>query len=83
MKRRHEALFSLLSTRQKHALPAALKGEVMTLREVAQYLNCSATTIHVLLDRREIPAFRIGDHWRFRRYDIEEWITAFEVGRCR
>jgi excisionase family DNA binding protein len=38
---------------------------VMTLQETADYLRVTRSTIQRLLKRNQIPAFRIGRHWRF------------------
>jgi excisionase family DNA binding protein len=46
----------------------------MTVRELARYLDCHPTTIYRLLRLHEVPAFRLGGGWRFRRDTIEEWI---------
>jgi excisionase family DNA binding protein len=33
------------------------------------------STIHRLLKRNQIPAFRIGRHWRFNLKEIENWCS--------
>jgi excisionase family DNA binding protein len=38
---------------------------MMTMQEVADYLRVTRSTVHRLLKHNEIPAFRIGIHWRF------------------
>jgi excisionase family DNA binding protein len=47
---------------------------MMTLQQVTEYLNCHATTVYRLLRQREIPGFKFGRGWRFRRSDLEQWI---------
>ena len=54
---------------------------VMTLQEVAQYLRVTRSTIHRLLKRNEIPAFRIGRHWRFNVEEIENWCASRASGK--
>ena len=54
------------------------KSDIMTVREVAAYLNCHYSTIYRLLGNGALPAFRLGTDWRFRRADIERWISASE-----
>jgi excisionase family DNA binding protein len=54
---------------------------VMTLQEVADYLRVTRSTIHRLLKRNEIPAFRIGRHWRFNVEEIEDWCTSRASGK--
>ncbi|HEY2525679.1 MAG TPA: helix-turn-helix domain-containing protein [Candidatus Binataceae bacterium] len=53
----------------------------MTLQEVADYLRVTRSTIHRLLKRNEIPAFRIGRHWRFNVEEIENWCTSRASGK--
>jgi len=62
---------------------AAIKRSttVMTLQEVADYLRVTRSTIHRLLKRNEIPAFRIGRHWRFNVEEIEHWCTSRASGK--
>ena len=62
--------------RKKGAVPSAeVRAEVMTVRELARYLECHPGTIYRFLKLGEIPAFRLGGGWRFRRHAIDEWIT--------
>jgi len=53
--------------------------EIMTLQDAAEYLNCHPVTVHRLLARGELRAFRLGSGWRFRREDIDTWIAEYEV----
>jgi len=46
---------------------------VLTLREVASYLNVHPDTIRRHVKRGEIPAFKIGNTWRFNKESIDEW----------
>ena len=49
---------------------------MMTMQEVADYLRVTRSTVHRLLRRNEIPAFRIGRHWRFNLAEIDRWCTS-------
>jgi excisionase family DNA binding protein len=49
---------------------------VMTLQEIADYLRVTRSTIHRLLKRNQIPAFRIGRHWRFNAKEIDDWCSS-------
>jgi len=46
----------------------------MTLEEVAEYLNVSKDSIYRLAQKGEIPASKIGNLWRFKREEIDEWM---------
>jgi excisionase family DNA binding protein len=49
---------------------------VMTLQETADYLRVTRSTIQRLLKGNQIPAFRIGRHWRFNTEEIETWCSS-------
>jgi excisionase family DNA binding protein len=53
--------------------PLDPEAEIMTLREVAKYLRISISTVHRLVERGELHAFRAGDS-RVRRKTLEEWM---------
>ncbi len=50
-------------------------GPIMTPNEVAQYLRIHYTTLYRLIRRGEIPAFKVGSDYRFRRDAIEKWVA--------
>lgn len=47
--------------------------KVMTLLEVCEYLHVSRQTVYKMLERGDIPAFRIGSDWRFSIEAIDRW----------
>src|SRR5271167_3643626 len=51
-------------------------SDVMTVKEAADYLHCHYMTVYKLIRTVELPAFRLGGDWRFRRAEIEKWIDA-------
>ncbi len=48
--------------------------EVLTLREVAEYLGVHTSTIYKYAQQGKIPAFKIGSDWRFKKTHIDQWI---------
>jgi excisionase family DNA binding protein len=46
----------------------------LTIKELATYLNVTERTIYNLLERGELPGFKVGANWRFRKEDIDKWI---------
>jgi excisionase family DNA binding protein len=53
---------------------------IMTVREVAKYLRMHEMTIYRMARQGEIPAYKVGNRWRFNRQRIEEWLGEHEVG---
>jgi excisionase family DNA binding protein len=52
------------------------EGEILTLDEVAAYLKAGKRTVYRLAAGGEIPAFKLGGTWRFRRSELDEWIAS-------
>lgn len=52
-----------------------MPDDVLTLKEVAEYLKVTDRTIYRLAAEKKIPAFKVGGSWRFRTKEINEWIT--------
>jgi PTS system nitrogen regulatory IIA component len=50
-------------------------GDILTIRQLAEYLMVSEKTVYRMLDRNRLPAARVGAQWRFRRQDIDAWLN--------
>jgi excisionase family DNA binding protein len=48
--------------------------EILTTKEVADYLSLHPLTVHRYAREGKIPAFKIGTDWRFHKKYIERWI---------
>lgn len=53
---------------------SADEGEILTLKQVADYLKVTERTIYRLAAAKKIPAFKVGGTWRFSRADLDQWI---------
>lgn len=49
------------------------KTELMTATETCRYLKITRHTLYRYLLNRQIPAFKLGNEWRFVRSDLEQW----------
>jgi len=49
--------------------------EIMTLNEVASYLRVSERTVYEWASKGELPCGKLGTSWRFKRSNIEEWVS--------
>jgi excisionase family DNA binding protein len=50
------------------------KTDILTIKEVAEYLKVTERTIYRLAAAKKIPAFKVGGSWRFSRSGIDVWI---------
>lgn len=53
-----------------------MNHEIMTIREVAEYLRLNEKTTYRYALEGTIPGFKVGGAWRFRREEIVEWTKA-------
>jgi len=59
---------------------------LLTIKEVAAYLQVSQTTIYRLVRRSQIPALKLGGDWRFNIESIDNWrfnADSTSIGRAR
>ncbi len=47
----------------------------MTTGEVIAFLRVNARTLYRLIHTGGLPAVRVGRQWRFRRSDLEVWLS--------
>jgi len=64
--------------RPEEAPPAEtdMTDDILTIREVADYLKVTERTLYRLAQEGKLPAFKVGGAWRFRRGDLEQWIKS-------
>jgi excisionase family DNA binding protein len=53
-----------------------MMDEILTLPEVARLLKVAEKTVYTMAQKGELPAFKVGGQWRFRRTDLDAWIDA-------
>ncbi len=52
-----------------------MENEIMTIKQLSEYLQISQRSIHRMLKRGDIPAVKVTNRWRFERSKINEWLT--------
>ena len=58
-----------------------MDSEVLTFEEAKKYLKVSDSTLYRLVQRRKIPASKVGRVWRFRKEGLLEWLKKQENTR--
>lgn len=56
------------------------EGEILTLKQVAEFLKVTERTIYRLAAAKKIPAFKVGGAWRFSKAEINQWIQRQSEG---
>ena len=63
-----------LSEPMENAPGTKMPEKLLTLEQVAEYLNVDKFTVYRLLADKKLPAFKVGNQWRFKRKMIENWL---------
>ncbi len=50
------------------------ESEILTVLDVARFLRVPKSTVYKLARLGQLPASKIGKHWRFLRRDIHDWM---------
>jgi excisionase family DNA binding protein len=63
----------------------ARRSEFMSVPEASEFLSIHRNTLYKLIAEGEIPAFRLttGGRWKFRRSDLEDWLTDRQARSAR
>ena len=56
------------------ALTMADAREVMNIRQASQYLGVSPDTLYKYVNEQKIPAFKLGNRWRFKKSKLDQWM---------
>lgn len=51
-----------------------MKSDLITIKEVAEYLRIKEKTVYDLVAKGKIPGFKVGGAWRFKLGELEGWI---------
>jgi len=52
-----------------------MANEIMTVKQLAEYLHLNYQTVYKKVQRGEIPSSKIGRSWRFQKAIIDRWLT--------
>ena len=48
--------------------------EVMNIRQASQYMGVSPDTLYKYVNEQKIPAFKLGNRWRFKKSRLDQWM---------
>ena len=47
---------------------------LLTSKQIANYLKIDKFTVYRLVAHKRLPAFKVGNQWRFKRGMIDRWL---------
>jgi excisionase family DNA binding protein len=51
-----------------------MQENLLTTAQVAEYLKVDKFTVYRLVTQKNIPAFKVGNQWRFNKDMIDAWL---------
>ena len=71
----------MIRTEPRTPLPPMEAGsdELLTVRELGAILKISPATVYRLVDRRQVPFYRLPHKLRFRKRDVEAYLAGTRV----
>ena len=48
----------------------------LSISEIAQYLGVSSDTVYKWIERKSLPAHKIGRLWKFKKEEVDEWVRS-------
>jgi len=51
-------------------------GEFLSVQDFSRYLSIKVATAYSLVEKKEVPHYRIGRLIRFKRSEIDEWMEG-------
>jgi excisionase family DNA binding protein len=61
-----------------HFLEVRTVGQILTTKELAEYLKLTEVTIYKYANEGSIPGFKLGGRWRFDKEKIDELLLRSE-----
>jgi len=59
-----------------HPEESTHKADVLDADEASAWLKIPKSTLYKLCTEGEIPAAKVGRHWRFHRETLEDWLLS-------
>ena len=55
-----------------------MKNRWLSVKEIAAYLDVRTETAYRWLgsDDKDMPGHKVGRHWKFKKYGIDQWIKV-------
>ena len=51
----------------------------LSVDENAEYLGVKRDTVYKWIDRKKMPAHKVGSLWKFKKEEIDKWVRVGEA----
>jgi len=53
----------------------------LSVDEIATYLGIKPPTVYKWIERRDMPAHKVGRLWKFKIQEIDNWVKSGKAGK--
>ena len=53
-----------------------MQDKLLTIDQIAEYLKVDKFTVYRLVNKKQLPAFKVGNQWRFKREIVDSWLET-------
>ena len=58
-----------------------LSSRWLSANEIAEYLGVAEDTVYRWIDKKNLPAHRIGKLWKFKTDEVDAWVKGGNAGQ--
>jgi HSP20 family protein len=62
-----------------HNMQGDEKDQVLTAEEAAEYLKMALSTLYRFMRNGQVPCFKLGNQWRFKKSVLDEWMEKMSM----
>ena len=66
----------MAATSRRHSEPPPDPPQVMTIDDLAAYLQVAKSTPYKLAREGKVPGQKVGKHWRFSKEAVDRWLQT-------
>lgn len=55
----------------------------LSVDEIAEYLGIKRDTVYKWIERKNMPAHKVGSLWKFKRDEIDAWVRTGEAAESK
>lgn len=48
----------------------------LSVEEIAAYLGIKRDTVYKWIERKQMPAHKVGRLWKFKTQEVDAWVTS-------
>ena len=53
-----------------------LEDRWLSVEEICVYLGVSKDTVYKWIDKKGMPAHRVGRLWKFKKEEVDQWVRS-------